>query len=367
MRDNPRVFRIGTYVQVVKAALASSIAWWAAATLFPGTRPYFAPLAAVLTVQVSVVESLSRGGQRILGVVGGIAVSLMLAHALGVSAWSVGLLLLVGMAGATLLGFGPSAVSQVGISALLILALKATPAYAASRLLDTIVGAVTAIVVNALVVPPDPTPLAVRETEDLAGTLAHELGALAGALEGEGPVSIVLERLRRLGDEVDRVQARVADARRGLLYSPLLRRRESRLARVEEVLTRLERVTIELRGISRSFTALRDAGENGLLTLLKMPLAQMGAALERYRALVRGEEAGGAAGVSEAVELARLAALQAFRRLAPDPSPLAFREAGSILADLDKMAADLDESAAILGRSERAGRKAPAAARPART
>ncbi|MGC8488328.1 MAG: FUSC family protein [Clostridia bacterium] len=367
MHDDPRVYRIGTYVQVVKAALASSISWYVAEAVFPGARPYFAPLAAVLTVQVSVAQSLARGGQRILGVVGGIAVSLLLAHALGVSAWSVGVLLFVGMAGATLLGFGPAAVTQVGISALLILALKATPAYAAARLLDTIIGAVTAIVVNAVVIPPDSTPLAVRETEELALELGRELHALARACEGDGTFLAVLERMRRLGGEVDQAKARVRAAREGLLYSPLLRRREGRLKRVGEVIGRLDRTSIELRGMSRSFTALWEAGETGLLDLLKMPLAQLGVAFERYQHLVSGSPSGDSDPVAEAVQNARSAALYAFRRLPPEPSPLAFREAGSILADLDKMAADLEESAAILSQLERRGPKPAPAPAKART
>lgn len=344
-------------MQVVKAALASAVSWYVAVLLFPGARPYFAPLAAVLTVQVSVAQSLARGGQRILGVVGGIAVSLLLAHALGVSGWSVGVLLFVGMAGATLLGFGPQAVTQVAISALLILALKATPAYAAARLIDTIIGALTAIAVNAIVIPPDSTPLAVQESQRLARELGQELHDLDRACAGDGAFATVLAHMRQMGEEVDRAKERVRAAREGLRYSPLLHRRQGRLRRVEEVMTRLERTAIEMRGMSRSFKTLNDAGEVGLLHLLREPLSSLGVAFSHYETLVRGDPSEAPNPVGQAVAAARAASLQAFRRLPPEPSPLAFREAGSILADLDKMAADLEESAAILSELTRPGRR----------
>jgi uncharacterized membrane protein YgaE (UPF0421/DUF939 family) len=348
--DRRLPYRVGTYVQVVKAALACALSWWAASALFPGGRPYFAPLAAVLTVQVSIAESLARGGQRILGVVGGITVSLLLAHALGVSGWSVGLLVLVGMAGATALGFGAAAVSQVGISALLILALKATPAYAAARLIDTIVGAVTAIVVNALVVPPDATPSALQEAESLAARLAEELRRLARACRGDEAVARVRERLRRLADDAGRAKARARVARETLQYSPLLAHRRGRLARVEEAIARLDATLVEIRGMARSLERLDQAGEHGLMRTLEPPLDALAEALVRYSRLI-AEEDPGATGpeLGPWLRRAREEALAAFRRLPPHPGPTAFREAGSVLADMDRLAADLEASAALLG------------------
>jgi len=348
--ERPRPYRLGAYVQVVKAALACALSWWAASALFPGGRPYFAPLAAVLTVQVSIAESLARGGQRILGVVGGITVSLLLAHFLGVSGWSVGVLVLVGMAGATALGFGAAAVSQVGISALLILALKATPAYAAARLLDTIVGAVTAILLNALVIPPDATPEALDAARLLAERLGEELLRLARACVGDEAVATVRERVARLAPIADRAKDRARVARETLMYSPLLARRRGRLERVEEAIARLDRTLVEMRGMARSVERLSDAGEQELLHTLAPPLTVLAEALGRYSRLIAADVAGDEwPDLVPWVRRARDEALAAFRRLPPRPGLLAFREAGSVLADMDRMAADLEASAAILG------------------
>lgn len=343
-------YRAATYVQVVKAALASAISWWIASSLFPEARPYFAPLAAVLTVQVSVAQSLARGGQRILGVVGGIAVSLLLAHYLGVSGWSVGVLLLVGMAGATALGFAPAAVTQVGISALLILALKATPAYAAARLLDTMIGAVTAILVNAVVIPPDATPLATDEAEGLARRLAEELGRLDRACRGDGSFAQVRGRLGAIGETVERAKARVRLARESLLYSPLLSGRETRLCRVEEIMRQLERIASELRGMARSLELLSQAGEEEILHLLEPMVAALADTVTGYAALIRaaGHVRHGDDDLPSRLERVRRQARQAFSCLPRTRSPLAFREAGSVMADAARMVSDLEASATAL-------------------
>jgi uncharacterized membrane protein YccC len=72
-----------------RAAVAAGIAWAAALLADPHTRPYFAPLAAILIVQPTVYDSLSRGFQRVVGVVLGVAAALAISHFLTPSGWSL--------------------------------------------------------------------------------------------------------------------------------------------------------------------------------------------------------------------------------------------------------------------------------------
>lgn len=223
--------RLSAGVQLLKMALAAGLAWWLALLLFSRARPYFAPLAAILTMQVTVAKSVSLGGQRILGVVGGIAVSLTVAHWLGISALSIGMIVLVASALAALLGLGPNAVAQAAVTALLVVALGNGASYAAARLVDTILGALVAVLVNALLVPPDATPAAVAAVAELA--------ELAGRHLARDPS---VRRAPALLDQVGRAHAQVAAAAESLQFAPLLRRRRRRLLatrRAEAPLTRI--------------------------------------------------------------------------------------------------------------------------------
>ena len=116
-----------------KAGVAAGLSWWLSQLLFGSSQPYFAPLAAILTMQVTVSDSVTFGGQRILGVIGGVAVSLAAAHWLRPSALGVALLVFAGMGIASVVGLANVAVAQVGISGLLVLALGNRPEYAAAR------------------------------------------------------------------------------------------------------------------------------------------------------------------------------------------------------------------------------------------
>lgn len=234
MHPMRRLFaRAGVGWQLTKTALAAGLSWWLAELLFSRARPYFAPLAAILTIQVTVAKSVSLGGQRILGVVGGIVVSFAVAHWLGVSAASVALVVLTAMALAAVLGLGPNAVTQSAITGLLVMALGTKASYAAARLVDTILGAIVAVLVNALLVPPDATPAAVAAVGKLSGLIGQRLTDLPDP-PGTG---------EPLVDRLAATRATVASAAESLRFAPLLAGRRRRLARIQGAEQGLVRLT----------------------------------------------------------------------------------------------------------------------------
>ncbi|GAB3818500.1 hypothetical protein GCM10028895_15840 [Pontibacter rugosus] len=90
--------RLGLTLQIVKTALAAAVSWIVATTILGSEFPYFAPLASILTVQVTVADSVEKATQRIIGIVGGVAVSLLIGHWLSISSLSIFLVILIGMA-----------------------------------------------------------------------------------------------------------------------------------------------------------------------------------------------------------------------------------------------------------------------------
>jgi uncharacterized membrane protein YgaE (UPF0421/DUF939 family) len=57
--------------RIVKISLASTISWEIARQI-GSKHPFFAPLAAILCLQVTVEESIQKSYQRILGIIAGV-------------------------------------------------------------------------------------------------------------------------------------------------------------------------------------------------------------------------------------------------------------------------------------------------------
>lgn len=344
---------LGLSAQVIKTALAAGISWGLAQVLLDSSRPYLAPLAAILTVQVTVADSLSRGGQRILGVVGGIFLSLLAVHFLGLSAWSIAILVLVGMAAATALGFGPQAVSQVAISALLVMSLGARPGYAAARLLDTLAGALVALAVNAFIVPPDATPMAATQIEDLSQRLASILANVSVRVQLGENVTGAVKTARHLSRQVDRGRHAIDLAHDSLRYSPLLRHRRVQLARLAEGMAMLERVSVEVRGLVRGLTAMKMVGDPELLRKMAEPIQVIANVVAAYGRMVANPSKHVQHQLKMALEEAAFSQQEVLSLLDGRYSPVALREAGSVLADLSKMTKDLAASADLLNQGQR--------------
>src|ERR1700761_5811377 len=113
-----------------KTAVAAGLAWVAALAPAPHSEPYFAPLAVLLVVQPTVYDSLSRAFQRVAGVGVGVVAALAVSRVLGPSAWSIGIIIFVGLLVGWTARLGPQGVVQVPVSALLVFLVgQTTPGY----------------------------------------------------------------------------------------------------------------------------------------------------------------------------------------------------------------------------------------------
>ena len=141
-------------VQAAKTALAGGLSWYIAADVLGNSLPVFAPLAAILTVQVTVWDSVSRGLQRVLGVIAGVLVAFGFARLLGVHIWSVVLVVFFSWLAGQALRLGPQGAVQVPVTGLLVLILgTSTSEYAVDRVVDTFVGAGVGVAVSLVALP----------------------------------------------------------------------------------------------------------------------------------------------------------------------------------------------------------------------
>jgi hypothetical protein len=244
--------RVGA-AALLRTAAAAATAWQVAAWTV-GERPYLAPLAAILSTQVTAAASLARGAERALAVAVGIVLATAAARAVGPSALSVGALVLVAMGLAQAVGMGAAAVPQVAVSAVLVLTVGGHhPAYGLERVADTVIGAATAVAFQIAAAPEEHAGAAEAAVRRLAARTArlwrrgaraagahprHLFAALwqdAAALEpdlrdAEGAVALALEALRlrplpaSARRRVDRVAAAFSAVERSLRHSRALLR-----------------------------------------------------------------------------------------------------------------------------------------------
>lgn len=214
---------------IVQTSVAAALAWLAATELIGHDRPFFAPVAAVITLGLTLGQRGRRAVEIAIGVALGIAIADLLVFAVGTGTWQIAVVTGLAMLAATLLGGGPLLAGQAGISAVLVATLE-PPSTGVSfeRALDGLVGATIALAVGAVLLPVDPVRLARASAAPLIERLADALDCVAGALAARD-VDSAERGLVRAG-EVDPLQnelvetlaaagetARLAPGRRGSL------------------------------------------------------------------------------------------------------------------------------------------------------
>lgn len=250
-------------LQMVKTALATMLAWVVADLLITdGPPPVFAAIAAMLVVQPSLNQSLTKGVERSVGVIAGVVLASGLAIAFGDDSWVV----LVAVSAALALAWGlrmtTGSANQVAISALLVLALGgSTPGYATYRILETFLGALIGIVVHLALVPPVTLAPARRALDALGEEIAGSLERLAHALtrmHSSRELRELLQQARRLNATRDAAMEALDHAEDSLALNPRGRHHREELAKLRESLDSLRSIVSQVLGMTRAYVDQYD-------------------------------------------------------------------------------------------------------------
>jgi len=140
-----------TNITLIQNVIAASLAW-ELSNIAGSSHPFLAPLAVIICLHTTLDESLLHGCRRIIGTFLGALTTGFIAPYIGSNAWSIGLVVLLGMGMAKLLALGNEVGNHAAIGALLILAIESNGGYTIDRVRDTIIGVLVAILVNWVVV-----------------------------------------------------------------------------------------------------------------------------------------------------------------------------------------------------------------------
>jgi uncharacterized membrane protein YgaE (UPF0421/DUF939 family) len=244
-----------------QASLAAGLAWFVAHTLIGTASPYFAPIAAVITLASSVGQRLRRTTELVIGVALCIGMGDALVLLIGTGPWQIGLIVLLAVLVATTLGGGTSLVVQAASSAVLVATLTPNTGQPWTRFVDALIGGGIALLVMTVVLPLNPLSVVRRAADPALQVLAnglHELSAAMRARDAEG-IDRVLEQLRAADRLFTGFQDAVAAARENVAFAPARWRNRTTLA---EYVDGADHVTWAARNIRvlirRAHTAVND-------------------------------------------------------------------------------------------------------------
>jgi uncharacterized membrane protein YgaE (UPF0421/DUF939 family) len=170
----------GAWESVILASIAASLAWLIAHSLLGHAQPFFAPIAAAISLSTSRIQRSRRIVQMVVGVLLGIAIAELLSALIGTGTVAIGVIAFVTLsaavlAGAGFVGEGMMFANQAVASAILVVALHRAGT-GSERAVDVLVGGAVALVLGVLLFPANPLAI-LRDAESTV------LRALAEALE----------------------------------------------------------------------------------------------------------------------------------------------------------------------------------------
>jgi uncharacterized membrane protein YgaE (UPF0421/DUF939 family) len=232
---------------VAQCAIAAGVAWWIAADVLHHTSPFFAPVAAVVSLGASYGQRLRRVAEVTIGVALGVFGADLIARVLGTEGWVIVLVVGLSMSTALLLDNGQIFLIQAAVQSIVITALRPQPGQALMRWTDALIGGAVALVA-ATVVPAAPLR---RPRERAAQVLRkiHDLLLAAADVMAHGDVDRALSLLaearatdpliRELQDAADEGLDVVASSPFRIRHGPGLRK----MAELVEPLDRALRST----------------------------------------------------------------------------------------------------------------------------
>ena len=341
----------------IRATAAAVVAYAVAVRLSSQPAPLTAPLTALLVVQVTLYSTLTTGVQRVISVVAGVLIAVGFSAVVGLSWWSLGLIILAALAVGQVIHVGDFVI-EVAISAMLVLGVTELASQAWDRVLETLIGAGVGLLFNVVLPPPVWVDPAAESIVGLARRTRNLLLSIGEELDAPVPVEQAVGRLyeaRRLDQAVADVDGALRQAEDSLRLNPRIS--EGLLARLG-LLTgfdTLEVCVVVVRVLARSMTDLAKRREVGeplfpaeTAQALQELLAEVGAAMVSYAVLVTTP-------VSDNAEQAenRLAAelSSAWDRREPlarllldsvQQHPYAWQLYGSLLAEIDRILDEMD-------------------------
>lgn len=249
---------------ILQTAGAAVAAWYLAKLLLSEERPVFASIAAVIALGASYGQRPERALELIGGVVLGIGVADLLIIGIGTGPLQLGLLVVLAMGAAVMLGGGPVLVTEAAVSAILLALLEPPNAgLPPSRLLEALVGGGVALAISALAFPLNPVLLVGRSAQSIFGELGRTLEEVAAALadRDRARAEAALESARDIDHRMRELEDALAVGRETARFSPGRRSSRGELGRYARGMRHIDYAVRNTRVLARHVVRyLRNGG-----------------------------------------------------------------------------------------------------------
>jgi uncharacterized membrane protein YgaE (UPF0421/DUF939 family) len=235
-----------------QAAVAAAVAWVIAKHVLGHDTPFFAPIAAVVSLGTSYGQRLRRVAEVTVGVAVGVLVADLLVLWLGTGWWSIALVVALAMSSALLLDAGQLLVTQAAVQGIIVTTLLPDPDQALIRWTDALVGGGVALLAAA-VVPGAP----LRRPRERAAVVVRKIASLlrtASRTAVDGDLERAMDTLadaRTTEPLVRELQAAADEGLSVVRSSPFARRHRGRVRRMRELVEPMDRAMRNTRVLVR--------------------------------------------------------------------------------------------------------------------
>jgi Aromatic acid exporter family member 1 len=361
-------------VQVVRSTVAATLSYLVAQQLVSNPRPLTAPLTALLVVQVTLYTTLTTGLRRVLAVMAGVLIAIGFSALIGLSWWSLGLIILTALLTGHLIRVDEF-VAEVAISGMLILGVSAPGTQAWDRVSETLIGAAVGVALNALFAPPVFVQTAGQAVEELADALSRLMRRVGADLIRGASVRQAaswLAEARALDNEIARFDESLRRAEESTRLNPRVRGGAMARLVLRSGLDSLEVCAVLLRALCRSLRDLAPdsphqeslyAGE--VAVTLDRLLDDLGDAVDSFGRLITAQVTEGADRAEQ--ELARAlrdgrrqrGRLARLLRIQTEREWESWELHGALLASVDRLLGELDVERRSRWLAERIGADEP--------
>ncbi len=341
---------------MLKAAVATVLAWQLAVRLLDSPTPFYAPMAALLVVDRTMVRSLGASARRVAAVVLGMSIAWLVGSLVGVTWWSMVVVMFL----ALLIGrwemLGDHGIQVPTMVLLSLITVRGTDTdFTYLTIVETVLGGAVGVAVNAVVLAPmhlDEPREALRDltnrVRDVLKDISSGLRAGWGAVDARGWYDTATD----LGDRVPQVLGAVETGRESTRFNWRHRLRPARIdwdgyARAVEAVRRAQ---WQVAGIARTLVDAADEADRHpapsaeWLTRYADALDEVGAAVAYFGVAVEASRDAMQGHVRAAMDV--LDSLSEEIRSTPLDDPNAWPAYGALLLDAERLARELSRSSA---------------------
>lgn len=261
VRDRWRRLRALATV-VAQSAVAAALAWEIATKLVGNPQPFFAPVAAVVTLGIATGQRFRRAAELVLGVTLGVALGDALLYVIGSGGWQIAVFVALAMTLTIFAGGSAMVVAQAAISAVLVGTMVPTQdGIYFARAVDALVGGATALVVMAILLPVNPLTVVSRVARPALGVLIDSLDAIARSLADGDPdrAHQALVKLSEGEEQLAKFREILPQGQEAATIAPVRWRARNALRQYVEAARYITRSTQNARVMARrTVTLIRD-------------------------------------------------------------------------------------------------------------